>query len=127
MRLCAVAYGTLHHPMNSHEEIDSEVKEERHQHEFSSQEKLYYNRAIGYYIKGKEVLRRASTDRSIWYNLECDLASVYYTMGQQLQERPPLSTLTVSEVCLFDCPSTFLLNYIYNPPFRLKKKSSLIS
>ena len=127
MRLCAVAYGTLHHPMNSHEEIDSEVKEERHQYEFSSQEKLYYNRAIGYYIKGKEVLRRASTDRSIWYNLECDLARVYYTRGQQLQETPPLSTLTVSEVCLFDCPSTFLLNYIYNPPFRLKKKSSLTS
>ena len=85
MRLCAEAYHLLH-------------EEDIIQREVSIAEEQYYSQAIQYYTKGQEILKRAKSDRNIWYSLESDLAAVHYTLAQQLQERPPLSKRSVSEV-----------------------------
>ena len=90
MKSCAVAHGSL---MYSDEDGVEPSKGE-----FTSQEKLYYERSIEYYTKAKEILHRPSTHQGIWLTIECDLAGVYYEMGKQMQERPPLSTLTLQEV-----------------------------
>jgi hypothetical protein len=82
MKLCALSLGTVLEGKN----------------EFSSQEKLYYYDSIDYYIKAKEILRKPQTHKEIWLNIECDLASVYHEIGQQLQERPPISTLSLEEI-----------------------------
>lgn len=95
MRSCAEAYGLLKYPMKK-------GSEEKTKGEFSSQEKLYYNRAIEYYMRGKEVLKRPSTHPGIWLNIECDLAGMYYEMGQQMQERPPFSSLSLQEVVIIN-------------------------
>ena len=66
--------------------------------EVTREEEEYCRLAIQYYTRGQEVLKRAKTDRSIWYSIEADLAAIHYTEGQQLQERPPLSRRGLNEV-----------------------------
>lgn len=94
MKLCAESHSSL-----TYENDEGE----RTQLEFNPKEKQYYNRSIEYYIKAKEILRRPATHQGIWLNIECDLAGVYYEMGKQMQERPPLSSLTLQEVDLVAC------------------------
>ena len=66
--------------------------------EVTREEEEYCNLAVQYYNMGQEVLKKAKTDRSIWYSIESDLAAVHFTQAQQLQERPPLSRRSLSEV-----------------------------
>lgn len=66
--------------------------------EVTREEEEYCNLAVQYYSRGQEVLKKAKTDRSIWYSIESDLAAVHFTLAQQLQERPPLSRRNLSEV-----------------------------
>lgn len=66
--------------------------------ELSIKEEEYCKRAIQYYTRGQEVLKRAKTDRSIWYSIELDLAAVHQMIAQKLQERPPHSRNDIPEV-----------------------------
>ena len=66
--------------------------------EFTPEERMYYNRSIDYYNKGKEILKRQSANPGIWLSIEMDLSNVYYEMGHKIQERPPLSSVEIQEV-----------------------------
>ncbi|XP_019864437.1 PREDICTED: erythroid differentiation-related factor 1-like isoform X1 [Amphimedon queenslandica] len=66
--------------------------------EFSLEERSHYNRSIDYYNKGKALLKRLSNHPTIWLNIEMDLCNVYYEFGRAIQDRPPLSRVSVQEV-----------------------------
>ena len=72
--------------------------EEREEKEFSSEERRHYNRSIEYYNKGKGILKRPSAHPTIWLSIEVDLSHVYYEFGRALQDRPPLSKISIHEV-----------------------------
>ena len=84
MRSCAEAYGSLLSTRHSEEGEEEE--------EVVGQERQYYQQAISYYTKGKEVLHRRSTHPHIWHSLDCDLSAVYYALGRVVQEHPLLSS-----------------------------------
>ena len=66
--------------------------------EFGSEERDCYEKAVDYYCKGLKALHKPLAHPDIWHNIECDLASVYYTMGEVMQQRPPLSSMTLHDV-----------------------------
>lgn len=85
MRQCAAVFSTL--AANQHEE-------------FSQQEKVYYDKAISYYQSALEILKNRNNHVEIWASIQNDLSGVCFVYGTMLQDRAPLSRLTVQEVII---------------------------
>ena len=84
--------------------------------EFTSQERLYYNKACEFFVSGKQVctnpfllyvrlddvccqvLKKRMIHPGVWSNLVVKLSGVYLITCQMIQERPPLSSISQPEV-----------------------------
>ena len=83
MRQCAAVFSTQ--AAGQHEE-------------FSQQEKVYYDKAISYYQSALQILKNRNSHNNIWASIQNDLSGVCFIYGTMLQDRAPLSRLSVQEV-----------------------------
>lgn len=64
----------------------------------SSEERYYYNKAIGYYQRAIHALGNAKSNPSIWHSVIWEMSTTVFTMASLLQDYPDLSTKTQEEV-----------------------------
>ena len=83
MRQCAAVFSTQ--AASQHEE-------------FSQQEKVYYDKAISYYQSALQILKNRNSHNDIWASIQNDLSGVCFIYGTMLQDRAPLSRLSIQEV-----------------------------
>uniref|UniRef100_H3A848 Erythroid differentiation regulatory factor 1 n=1 Tax=Latimeria chalumnae TaxID=7897 RepID=H3A848_LATCH len=77
MRICAQAHCT----------IENDFK----RGEFSSEEALYYHKAIDYYLKALRSLGKREMHTAVWDSVNWELSTTYFTMATLQQDFAPLS------------------------------------
>eukprot|EP00112_Aurelia_sp_Birch-Aquarium-sp1_P001931 Seg1212.5 transcript_id=Seg1212.5/GoldUCD/mRNA.D3Y31 product="Erythroid differentiation-related factor 1" protein_id=Seg1212.5/GoldUCD/D3Y31 len=87
MRLCAQVYG------NGMKQTKTESRGE-----FNQLERLYFNKAFEFYQKALSSLSSRNKTPEIWDRITFDLSGAYFSMGSQLQDNAPLSTVSYEEV-----------------------------
>ncbi|MGH0123907.1 UNVERIFIED_CONTAM: hypothetical protein FKN15_046760 [Acipenser sinensis] len=77
MRICAQAHCAM----------GSDLK----RGEFSPEEALYYNKAIDYYLKAMISLVKREMHPAVWYSVNWELSTTYFTLATMQQDYAPLS------------------------------------
>ncbi|XP_037542294.1 erythroid differentiation-related factor 1 [Nematolebias whitei] len=77
MRICAQAHCTM--------------SADESRGEFSSEEALYYNKAIDYYLRAMKALSSRESHSAVWDSVNWELSTTYFTLATLLQDYAPLS------------------------------------
>eukprot|EP00794_Sanderia_malayensis_P005439 gene5439-6118_t len=87
MRVCAKSFG------NSTRSSDKDQRGS-----FTSEEKLYFNKAFEFYQKAFTSLRSRQAMQEVWDRISFELSGAYFSMACLLQDYPPLQSTSQEEV-----------------------------